>query len=67
MSRFNILPREGHHPDIPASNNIATKYSRQFAIFKYGYPVKWIKWVMAFGEIENLMPTKEPADKTRMF
>jgi hypothetical protein len=27
----------------------------------------WIKWLMAFREIENLMPLKEPADKTRMF
>jgi hypothetical protein len=27
----------------------------------------WIKWVMAFREIENLIPMKEPADKTRMF
>jgi hypothetical protein len=27
----------------------------------------WIKWVMASREIENLMPMKEPADKTRMF
>jgi hypothetical protein len=31
------------------------------------YPEDWIKWVMAFREIENLMPLKEPADKTRMF
>jgi hypothetical protein len=31
------------------------------------YPEGWIKWVMAFREIENLMPIKEPADKTRMF
>jgi hypothetical protein len=31
------------------------------------YPEDWIKWVMAFREIENLMPMKEPADKTRMF
>jgi hypothetical protein len=30
-------------------------------------PDDWIKWVMAFCEIENLMPMKEPADKTRMF
>jgi hypothetical protein len=30
-------------------------------------PIDWIKWVMAFREIENLMPMKEPADKTRMF
>jgi hypothetical protein len=27
----------------------------------------WIKWVMAFREIENLMIMKEPADKNRMF
>jgi hypothetical protein len=31
------------------------------------FPEDWIKWVMAFREIENLMPMKEPADKTRMF
>jgi hypothetical protein len=24
-------------------------------------------WVMTFRDIENLMPMKEPADKTRMF
>jgi hypothetical protein len=49
-------------PDNPAS-----KYSRQLAIFKDGCPEDWIKWVMAFREIENLMTMKEPADKTRMF
>jgi hypothetical protein len=49
-------------PDNPAS-----KYSQQFAIFKDGCPDDWINWVMAFCEIENLMPMKEPADKTRMF
>jgi hypothetical protein len=27
----------------------------------------WIKLVMSFHEIENLMPMKEPVDKTRMF
>jgi hypothetical protein len=30
-------------------------------------PEDWINWVMAFREIENLMPMKEPADKTRIF
>jgi hypothetical protein len=49
-------------PDNPAS-----KYAQQFAIFKDGCPEDWIKWVMTFREIENLMPMKEPADKTRMF
>jgi hypothetical protein len=43
------------------------KCSRQFYDLKDGCPEEWIKWVMAFREIENLMPKKEPADKTRMF
>jgi hypothetical protein len=30
-------------------------------------PEDRIKLVMAFREIENLIPMKEPADKTRMF
>jgi hypothetical protein len=51
-------------PDNPA---LGSKYSRQFAIFKDGCPEDWIKWVVAFCEIENLMPMKEPSDKTRMF
>jgi hypothetical protein len=51
-------------PDNPA---LGSKYSRQFAIFKNGCPEDWIKWVMAFCEIENLMAMKEPADKTKMF
>jgi hypothetical protein len=29
-------------------------------------PEECIKWVIAFLDIENLMPLKEPADKTRM-
>jgi hypothetical protein len=51
-------------PDNPA---LDSQYSWQFAIFKDGCPEDWIKWMMAFQEIENLMPMKEPADKTRMF
>jgi hypothetical protein len=42
-------------------------HSGQFAIFKDGCTEDWIKLVMAFREIENLMPLKEPADKTKMF
>jgi hypothetical protein len=51
-------------PDNPESGS---NYSRQFAIFKDECPEEWIKGVMAFREIENLIPMKEPADKTRMF
>jgi hypothetical protein len=50
--------------------NSASIYSRQFATFKDLCPedwIKWIKWVMAFHEIENPMHMKEPADKIRMF
>jgi hypothetical protein len=50
-------------PDNPS---LDSKYSRKFAIFKDGCPEDWIKWVMAFCEIENLMSMKEPVDKTRM-
>jgi hypothetical protein len=52
------------YPDNPAWGS---KYSWQFAIFKDGFPEDLIKWVMAFHEIENLMPMKEPVEKTRMF
>jgi hypothetical protein len=53
-------------PDNPI---LGSKYSQQFAFFKDGcrVPEDWIKWVMAFRVIENLMPMKEPADKTKMF
>jgi hypothetical protein len=51
-------------PDNPA---LGSKYSKQFAIFKDGCPEAWIKWLMTFCDIENLMPMKEPADKTRIF
>jgi hypothetical protein len=52
------------NPDNPA---LDSKYSRKFYIFNDGCPEDGIKWVMAFREIESLMPMKEPADKTRMF
>jgi hypothetical protein len=49
-------------PDNPA---LASKYSRKFSIFKDGCPEDWIKWLMAFREIENLMPKKDSDDKAR--
>ena len=48
------------------SANPASKYAGHFVIFKDGCPEDWIKWLMAFRDIENLMPFKEPADKTKM-
>jgi negative regulator of genetic competence, sporulation and motility len=46
-------------PDNSASGS---KYSQWMQV-----PEDWIKWVMAFRDIENLMPMKKPTDKTRMF
>jgi hypothetical protein len=51
-------------PDNPA---LGSKYSWQLAIFKDGWPEDWIRWVVAFREIEIMMSMKEPADKARMF
>jgi hypothetical protein len=48
------------------TDNPVFKYSQHFDIFKDGCPEVWIKWVMVFREIENLMLLKEPADKTRV-
>jgi hypothetical protein len=50
-------------PDNPALGSKC----QQFAIFKDGYPEDWIKWLMSFCEIKNLIPMKEPADKIGMF
>jgi hypothetical protein len=49
-------------PENPPSGS---KYSRQFAIFKDGYPEDWIKWVMTFREIENLMPITAKSKKRK--
>jgi hypothetical protein len=38
-------------PDNPALYSLDFKYSRNLAIFKDGFPEKWINWVMAFREI----------------
>jgi hypothetical protein len=51
-------------PDIPA---MGSKYTQQLAILKDGCPEDWIKWVMAFRKIENLMSMKGSSDKTRIF
>jgi hypothetical protein len=53
-------------PDLPA---LGSKYYQYFSIFRDGcrVPEDWIKWVMDFCGIEDLMPMKEPVDKTRMF
>jgi hypothetical protein len=43
-------------------NNPATKYARHFVIFKDGCAEDWVKWLMAYHDIESLMDLSEPAD-----
>ena len=45
------------------SNNSATKYARHFVIFKDGCAENWVKWLMAYRDIESLMDLSESADK----
>jgi hypothetical protein len=55
---------------IMDSDNLASKYSEQFIFLKDEYQEKCtvlIQWLISFFEIENLMPIKEPDDKTKMF
>ena len=47
-------------------NNPATKYARHFVIFKDGCAEDWVKWLMAYRDIESLMDLSEPANKSKM-
>ena len=47
-------------------SNPASKYFRHFMIFKDGGAEDWIKWLIGYREVENLMSLREPADKSKM-
>ena len=47
-------------------NNPATKYARHFVLFKDGCTKDWVKWLMAYRDIESLMDLSESADKSKM-
>jgi hypothetical protein len=46
--------------------NSATKFSREFLIFKDGFPEDWIKWLMGYRDLEMMMPLREQSDKSKM-
>jgi hypothetical protein len=46
--------------------NPASRYSKEFLIFKDGCPEKWIKWLMAYRDLEGMMPLKETSERTKM-
>jgi hypothetical protein len=47
-------------------SNPASRYSRHFMIFKDGGAEDWIKWLMGYREVENLMEIREPSNKSKM-
>jgi hypothetical protein len=47
-------------------SNPAFKYSRHFMIFKEGGAEDWMKWLIGYCEVENLMSISEPSDKSKM-
>jgi hypothetical protein len=47
-------------------SNPASKYSRHFMIFKDGGAEDWIKRLIGYREVENLMEIREPANKSKM-
>jgi hypothetical protein len=46
--------------------NSATKFSKEFLIFKDWGPEDWIKWLMGYCDLEIMMPFREPSDKSKM-
>jgi hypothetical protein len=47
--------------------NLASKYVlHTIIIFKDGCAQDWVKWLVAYCEVETLMTLKEPADKSKM-
>jgi hypothetical protein len=47
-------------------SNPTSKYSQHFMIFKDGGADDWIKWLLGYNEVENLMEIREPANKSKM-
>jgi hypothetical protein len=47
-------------------SNPATRFSKEFFVFKDGSPEEYIRWLMGYRNLELLMPLKEPSDRTKM-
>jgi hypothetical protein len=46
--------------------NPASRYSKEFFIFKDNLPEELIKWLMAYRDLEVMMPLKETSERTKM-
>ena len=47
-------------------SNPATRFPKEFFVFKDGSPEEYIRWLMGYRDLELLMPLKEPSDRTKM-
>ena len=47
-------------------SNPATRFSKEFIIFKDRSPEEYIRWLIGYLDLELLMPLKEPSDRTKM-
>jgi hypothetical protein len=47
-------------------SNPATRFSKDFVIFKDGNPEDYIRWLIGYRDLKLLMPLKEPSDRTKM-
>jgi hypothetical protein len=47
-------------------SNPATRFSKEFFVFKDGSSEEYIRWLMGYRDLELLMPLKEPSDRTKM-
>ena len=75
VTKLKKLETEGADPDKVESlrfeflvdpSNPATRFSKEFIIFKDGSPEEYIRWLIGYRDLELLMPLKEPSDKTKM-
>ena len=47
-------------------SNPATRFFKEFIIFKNGSPEEYMRWLIGYRDLELLMPLKEPSDRTKM-
>ena len=47
-------------------SNAATRFSKEFFIFKDESPEDYIRWLIGYRDLELLMPLKEPSERTKM-
>jgi len=44
----------------------ASRFAKEFVIFKSGHPEEWIKWLMGYRDLEVMMTLTETVEKTKL-